>query len=102
MQFLFPSTGTAFPNGCLCAGSQGFVCVSIPFNRDGVSEQADGELDEPESCQEISIPFNRDGVSEHAIKNALKGKTHKDVFLFPSTGTAFLNFVNVDDGQWVR
>ena len=38
IKFLFPSTGKAFPNGCLCAGSQGFVCVSIPFHREGVSE----------------------------------------------------------------
>ena len=38
---------------------------------------------------EVSIPFNREGVSEHATSWMERLKAM--LFLFPSTGKAFLN-----------
>ena len=61
--FLFPCTGKAYPNA-----------RSIP-EKTGLGRY-------------VSIPFNRDGVSE---RHYMTFKPTAEKFLFPSTGTAFLN-----------
>ena len=69
--------------------------VSIPFNREGVSERASLILtDDGNRARCVSIPFHRDGVSE--LGRIAKTVSVHGVFLFPSTGTAFLNLMTMN------
>ena len=68
--------------------------VSIPFNREGVSELM---LRRDPSANSVSIPFNREGVSELLETLRRIRSTFIAKFLFPSTGKAFLNRIFCDD-----
>ena len=70
MEFLFPSSGTAFLNANVYdAEDRVYYCVSIPFKRDGVSELY--RLEDPDEYWIV------------------------EVFLFPSNGKAFLNLLEL-------
>ena len=89
--FLFPSTGPALPNEGITYLDNYWYVLEFLFPSNGKaflnSRQqdclcpADGR---------VSIPFHREGVSEQSAK-VYYGPKKRGKFLFPSNGTAFLN-----------
>ena len=71
-----------------CRSKRG-IKVSIPFNREGISEHLREKYAKKVSS-EVSIPFNREGISEQFIKWLLEPLSEVE-FPFPSTGKAFPN-----------
>ena len=65
------------------------ILVSIPFKREGVSEQTYNRSGAPFGAP-VSIPFKRDGVSER-LDRQTEETLHELAFLFPSSGKAFPN-----------
>ena len=91
-RFLFPSTGKAFLNRIpwVCWTNCGRN-VSIPFKRDGVSEQATGATHIETIEWEFLFPSNGTAFLNTLIEARLATPIVIK-FLFPSTGTAFLNY----------
>ena len=87
-KFQFPSNGKDFPNTGRLGCDGNVWCVSIPFKREGLSEQWMGVYPRWRRII-VSIPFKREGLSE--LNDLLEGKVNKDMFQFPSNGKDFPN-----------
>ena len=62
VKFQFPSNGKDFPNGIGIIDMSAIGTVSIPFKREGLSEQVLFYLQRNSFL--VSIPFKREGLSE--------------------------------------
>ena len=62
--FQFPSNGKDFPNlGSSYILNSFVITVSIPFKREGLSEQKETHMSTYQVSR-VSIPFKREGLSE--------------------------------------
>ena len=73
--------------------------VSIPFKREGLSEQ-NLQVIQMITTNQVSIPFKREGLSERNDTSDSKDEV-KEQFQFPSNGKDFPNFSFVVAWVWM-